>query len=139
MWSTWLIIVLFLTFVEVSTVNLVSVWFIASGLVSLFLSFFVKSFYVQFAIFVILGLILMVITRPILLKKLSKPKVKTNSDRVIGMKGIVTEEISKLKVGEVKVDGKRWSAISEDKIPKDSHIIVLGIEGVKLIVRKDDE
>ncbi len=139
MWSTWLIIVLFLTFVEVSTVNLVSVWFIASGLVSLFLSFFVKSFYVQFAIFVILGLILMVITRPILLKKFSKPKVKTNSDRVIGMKGIVTEEISKLKVGEVKVDGKRWSAISEDKIPKDSHIIVLGIEGVKLIVRKDDE
>ncbi len=139
MWVVWLIIIILLTFLEVVTINLVSIWFIASGLISLFLSFFIKSFYLQFAIFVTLGLILMLITRPILMKKLTKPSVKTNIDRVIGMEGVVTEEITRLKIGEVKVDGKRWSAISSEKLPVGSHVIIESIDGVKLIVRKGDK
>ncbi len=139
MWLLWLIIVILLTIIEISTINLVSVWFIASGLVSLFLSFFIDSFYVEFAVFVILGIILMLITRPILTKKMTKKKVKTNLDRVIGMEGIVTEEITKLKTGEVKVDGKKWSAISEQKITVGTTVIVESIDGVKLVVRKGEE
>ena len=71
MWVLWLAVIILLSFLEVTTVNLVSVWFIASGLISLFLSFFINSFYLEFAVFVIVGLILMLITRPILLKKFS--------------------------------------------------------------------
>lgn len=139
MWISWLIIVILLTFLEVITINLVSIWFIASGLVSLFLSFFTDSFLIQFAVFVILGLILMLITRPFFIKKMVKTDVKTNLDRVIGMEGIVTEEITKLKTGEVKVDGKRWSAISDQKIEVGTTIIVESIDGVKLVVRKGEK
>lgn len=139
MWVSWLILIILLTILEAITINLVSVWFIASGLVSLFLSFFVESFYIQFAVFVVLGLILMLITRPILIKKFGKANVKTNLDRVIGMEGIVTEAITKLKIGEVKVDGKRWSAISNEKIEPGSTIIVEGLDGVKLVVRKGEK
>lgn len=139
MWICWLIIVILLVFLEVITINLVSVWFIASGLVSLFLSFFVDTFLIQFAVFVILGLILMVLTRPVLIKKMVKTDVKTNLDRVIGMEGIVTEDIAKLKVGEVKVDGKKWSAISDSKIEVGTTIIVESIDGVKLVVRKGEK
>lgn len=139
MWICWLIIVILLVFLEVITINLVSVWFIASGLVSLFLSFFVDTFLIQFAVFVILGLILMVLTRPVLIKKMVKTDVKTNLDRVIGMEGIVTEDITKLKVGEVKVDGKKWSAISDSKIEVGTTIIVESIDGVKLVVRKGEK
>lgn len=139
MWVSWLILIILLTILEAITINLVSVWFIASGLVSLFLSFFVESFYIQFAVFVVLGLILMLITRPILIKKFGKANVKTNLDRVIGMEGIVTEAITKLKIGEVKVDGKRWSAISNEKIELGSTIIVEGLDGVKLVVRKGEK
>lgn len=138
LWVLWLIIVIVLAVIEVMTVNLVSVWFIASGLISLFLSFFIDSFFWQFAIFVILGLIFMIITRPLLVKKFGKSDVKTNLDRVIGMKGIVTSDISKLKVGEVKVDGKTWSAISDKKIEAGTTVIVEAIDGVKLVVRKDE-
>ncbi len=138
MWILWLVIVILLTFLEVITINLVSVWFIASALVSLFLSFVIDEFYIQFAIFVILGLILMVITRPILVKKFGKKNVKTNLDRVIGMEGVVTEEITKLKVGEVKVDGKKWSAISDKKIEVGTTVVVESIDGVKLVVRKGE-
>lgn len=139
MWIMWLIIIVLLTILEVITINLVSVWFIISGIVSLFLSFVIDSFYVEFAVFVCLGLVLMLLTRPYLVKKLSKKKVSTNLDRVIGMEGIVTEEITKFKIGEVKVDGKKWSAISNEKIEVGKEVIVEDIDGVKLIVRKEDE
>ena len=52
------------------------------------------------------------------------------------MEAIVTEEISKNKPGEVKVDGKRWTAISNKKIKVDSTVKVLEIEGVKLKVEE---
>lgn len=139
MWILWLIIVILLTFLEVITINLVSIWFIASALVSLFLSFMIDSFYIEFAVFVLLGLVLMLITRPILLKKMPRKDVKTNLDRVIGTEGIVTEEIAKHKIGEVKVDGKHWSAISDTKIEVGATIIVESIDGVKLCVRKGEK
>ena len=101
---------------------------------------FIFAFAIMLAIvFVVLGIVLMILTRPILMKHLSKDKVKTNTDRVIGMEGIVTETISKNKVGEVKVDGKRWSAISKEEIPRDKNVIVESVDGVKLIVKECEE
>lgn len=139
MWILWLIIIIMLVYLEIITINLVSIWFIASGVVSLFLSFVTDSFYIQFAVFVVLGLILMVLTRPFLVKKLVRKDVKTNLDRVLGMEGIVTEEINKQNIGEVKVDGKRWSAISDERVEKGSQVIVESIDGVKLVVRKGEK
>ena len=135
----WLIIVILLTIIEVSTVNLVSVWFIVSALISLLLSFFIDSFFIEFLVFVVLGIILLIITKPILNKYLLKNKdVSTNFDRVIGMTGIVTEDIIENEIGEVKVDGKRWSAISDEKIDKDTYVIIEKITGVKLVVSKKE-
>ena len=139
MWIAWLIIIILLTFLEVATVNLVSIWFVMSAIVSLFVSFAIDSFYIQFAIFVCLGIILMLLTRPYLVKKLTNKKESTNLDRVIGAEGIVTEEITKLKVGEVKVDGKRWSAISNELIKVGEEVIIERIDGVKLGVRKEEK
>ena len=139
LWILWLVVIILLTILEVSTVNLVSVWYIISALAALLISFFVDSLYVQCAIFVVLGLILMFITRPILLKKMVKKNVKTNLDRVIGMTALVTEEITRLKIGEVKVEGKRWSAVSNSTITVGESVIVEAIDGVKLVVRKGEE
>ena len=138
-WITWLVIILILSFVEIITVNLVTIWFVASAALALLVSLFVDSFYIQFLVFGITGLIIMVLTRPILKKLLTKDKTKTNLDRVIGMTGICTEEISsKNDVGEVKVDGKRWSAVSSTKIKKGDEVIITKIDGVKLIVKKGE-
>ena len=69
-----------------------------------------------------------------------KPKgEKTNLDRVIGMQGIVTEKITKTTPGEVKVDGKKWTAISNKIIEVDSIVKILDIDGVKLKVEKWEE
>ena len=133
MFYFWLAIVIILGIIEVATVGLVSIWFVISGIVSLILSFFVDSFAIQFGVFVLLGLILMLTTRKTLSKYFSKTE-KTNLDRVIGMQGIVTEDIEKNGIGEVKVDGKKWSAVADEEIKVDSIVKILKIDGVKLKV-----
>ena len=135
----WLGLVVTLTLIEVLTTNLVTIWYIVSALVSLILSFFIDSYLIEFAVFVILGTVLLFTTRDYLVKVLVKKKEKTNLDRVIGMTGVVTEEITKKKKGEVKVDGKRWTAIADKKIKVDSAVKVLEIDGVKLKVEEECE
>ena len=132
----WLIIILFLGFIEAITVNLVTIWFVISGIVSLILSFFIDDFIIQFSVFVILGILLLITTRSWLNKVFKINKHKTNLDRVIGMRGIVTEKITKNSPGEVKVDGKRWMAISDKTINVDNDVKILEIDGVKLKVEK---
>ena len=133
----WLVIVIILGIIELMTVNLVSIWFIESGIITLIASLFIDNIVVEFAIFVILGIIFMLLTKKII--KNIKPNVKTNLDRIIGMTGIVTEEINKNKNGEVKVDGKLWTAYSDNKIKVGSTVVVLSINSVKLKVKEIKE
>lgn len=138
MFYIWLIIIIVLGIIEATTVNLVSIWFIISGLFALITSFIFDNFLIQFAIFVVLGVLLMITTRDVLEKKLVS-KEKTNLDRIIGMKGVVTEEIDLFQMGEVKVDGKAWSAVSTTKLSVGEVVKILKIEGVKLIVEREEE
>ena len=134
----WLAIILLLVVIEVSTVQLTTVWFVVSGIISMILSIFMNSIEIQFAIFVIGGIVLLFTTRPYLMKKLKVKESRTNLDRVVGMNGIVTQDIDKLKPGEVKVDGKMWTAISDKEIKKGKVVEILKIEGVKLKVKEID-
>ncbi len=135
----WLALVIFLIIIEACTSDLVTIWFVASGIVALILSLFVDNILVQTSIFIILGVILMITTRPILKKFLKVKNEPTNLDRVIGMKGIVTQDISPLNYGEVKVDGKKWTATSETYLKVDEEVKILEINGVKLTVKKWEE
>lgn len=135
-WVMWLVVVVLLAIIEASTVNLVSIWFVISGLVALIVSLFTEAFYIQFGVFVLLGIILLVITKPAMNKMLKEKETKLNLERILGMEGIVTEEIEKNKIGEVKVDGKLWSAVSDVKIPVNSVVKAISMEGVKLVVEK---
>lgn len=138
-WIFWLVLVIVLSFVEIATVSLVSIWFVASGIVAMILSFFIEDTAIITTIFILLGIFLLVISRPIVNKLRSKDNEKTNLDRIIGETAIVTEDIKKNVVGEVKVDDKRWSAVSKEKCLKGDTVKVLKIDGVKLIVEKESE
>lgn len=136
LWVVWLMIIIALSVIEAATINLVSIWFIISAFISLITSFFNIPFLWQFGIFVLFGLFLMITTKPILKNWIKPREIKTNFDRVIGMTGVVTEEISKNIIGEVKVDGKKWSAMSTKKILVGEEVIIDSIDGVKLKVHK---
>ena len=135
----WLFIVIFLILIELVTINLVTVWYIASGIVAMILSIFIDNYFIQFLVFVVLGTLLLITTREYLVKLIGNKKEKTNLDRVVGMTAIVTQEIKKNNPGEVKVDGKRWTAVADKRIKVDSTVKVLEIDGVKLKVEEVDK
>lgn len=132
----WVLIIILLALAEVTTVNLTTIWFVASGLVSLILSFFIDNFLIQLGVFVILGIILLITTESKLQALVNERREKTNLDRIVGMQGYVVEKITKRKNGAVKVDGKVWTAFADQTIPKDSDVEILAIEGVKVKVKK---
>lgn len=138
MFYLWLLLVIILSIVEIITVNLVSIWFVISGIVAMIASLFTDNLVIQISIFVILGLIFMILTRKIV-KKIVPEKVKTNIDRIIGMQGIVITKIGKNKPGEVKVDGKIWTATSDETINQDEIVKILEINSTKLKVEKIKE
>lgn len=136
MWFIWLGIIVFLALIEVMTVSLTTIWFVMSGIIALLLSFFIDNFFIQFAVFVILGILLLCKTRTIFEKWFKGKEIKTNIDRIIGMEGIVTLEIKKNTPGEVKVDGKSWTAVASKKIKEGATVQILEIDGVKVKVEE---
>ena len=138
MFYTWLIIVIVLAIVEMLTVSLVSIWFVLSGILAMISTIFTDSIIIQTGIFVIFGIIFMLLTKKIV-KKAVPQKVKTNVDRIIGMEGIVTEKITKNHPGEVKVDGKKWTAIASKTIEVGSIVKILEINSTKLTVERMED
>lgn len=134
--NIWLIVFLVLLFIEIVTVNLVSIWFAIGALVSFIISIFIDNITIELTAFVAVSVLTLLLTKSLVNKIKNKNIEKTNLDRVIGKIGIVTMTITKLEPGEVKVDGKKWSAISNKKINVGSKVEILSIDGVKLLVKE---
>lgn len=134
----WLSLFIVLLVIEFMTVNLVTIWFAIGALFACVTTFITDSLIIQTCVFFIVSVASLIITRPIVKKYLSSKRVKINYDKVIGMIGIVTKDIKPLENGEVKVDGKYWTAKSDEEIKEGSKVEILSIEGVKLIVKKED-
>ena len=138
MFYIWLSIVVILAILEMSTVNLVSIWYIISGISAMIVSLFTDNIVIQVAIFVLGGTLLLILTKDAV-KKILPEKEKTNIDRIIGMEGTVTEKITKKTPGEVKVDGKYWTAVADENIPIDTTVEILEINSTKLKVKRMEE
>lgn len=135
----WFIAFLVLLFIEIITVNLVTIWFAVGSLAALFVSFFSDSIVLQVVVFILVSVFVLLITKPLMKKFKSFQVTPTNSDRVIGKIGDVTKKIEKNKYGEVKIFGNTWTAYSDEEIEVGSKVKVLEIEGVKLIVKKEEK
>jgi len=138
MFYVWLAVAIILAIIEMSTINLVSIWFIISSIIAMIVSLFIDNIVIQLAIFVLGGTLLLILTKEAI-KKILPEKTKTNIDRIIGMKGIVTEKITKKIPGEVKVDGKFWTATAEENINEDETVEILEINSTKLKVKRMEE
>ena len=142
----WLGLAIGLMVVELSTVQLVSVWFaVSAAVVSIIkLVFSTLGFGWQVLIFVALSAALLAATRPLVKKYVmtKKESQKTNLELVLGKDAIVTEEINNIKgMGAIKVNGLVWSARSVDEsiIPIDTIVVFKQISGNKAFVERKGE
>ena len=63
---------------------------------------------------------------------------KTNIDTIVGKTGNVLRAINENDDGLVKVGYEEWRARSKESIGEGVEVVVMGIEGVTLIVNKKD-
>lgn len=134
----WAAAILIFGIAEAVTVQLVSIWFLVGAIAALIAALCGAAPVIQIIIFIAVSVLALVITRPLVKKFVSSKKQSTNYDRVIGQIGIVTEDINNINAeGQVKADGKIWTARSIDNsiIPAGSEVIIDRIDGVKLIVK----
>lgn len=134
----WVIVMALAAFVEAATPVLVSIWFSVGALVAMLAAYFGASLTVQLLLFVFVSIAALVGARPLAKRFVDPHIVPTNADRLLGAKAQVTEEINNEHAsGAVYIDGKTWTARSEDGdiIPAGEQVEVIRMEGVKLFVR----
>jgi len=138
----WIGIMLVLMMIEAATMNLVTIWLAIGALASVFATLMGAGGVWQFAVFVIVSGIMLIFTRPLVKKYVSTRYQKTNSDSLIGRTARITQTVNnRLETGTAFLDGKEWSVRTEDdgQILNEGEMVkVLQIEGVKLIVEKDN-
>lgn len=138
MFYVWIALIVLAVVAEAMTTSLVAIWFVPGAIISMILALLDASVAAQVVTYFVSALVLLIVFK-LLNKKFRKKKgyTPTNVDRIIGGKGIVTEEINNIAAtGEVKIDGKRWSARTENDseiIAEGEQVTVVRIEGVKLI------
>jgi membrane protein implicated in regulation of membrane protease activity len=134
----WFAVIIIAGVIEAMTMNLTSVWLCIAAFVSLLIAVFAPAelVWLQITVFFVISGILLLLIRPLTTKYLKRNSIKTNADSLVGMTAVCTKPILDGERGEVKIEGKFWSAISNENIQEDEKVVVLAIKGVKLVVKK---
>ena len=138
--AVWTVVIVLAIIVEANTAALVSIWFIPPAVISLVIAIAGGSLTAQLIVFVLLSALLLVLSKTIFGRFLKKDEfVPTNMDRLPGMDAVVTIAIKGgTELGEVKVDGKHWSARLDDNSAAEvgEVLTVVRIESTKLICER---
>ena len=133
----WLMIAGIMAVLEAITMGLTCIWFVGGAVCAAIAAAAGAPVVVQIIVFLAVSAILIACTRPLAKKKLNDKVQKTNVESVIGQTGIVEEDIPSYGKGQVRVDGKVWTAVSEGtQIDKGRLVTVKNVRGVTLTVEK---
>jgi len=136
----WISMFVVLILIELLTLGLTTIWFAGGTLVAMLANVLGANNIVQWVLFFLASIILLVATRPFAVRFLNKDRVSTNADSLIGQLGVVEQEIDNLKaMGNIMINGQDWTARSASTdllIEKGKTVVVKSIEGVKLIVEE---
>lgn len=136
----WLMLVCIFVIMEFVTVSLTSIWFAGGALIALFAGLLGAPVFLQFLLFFVVSVILILFTRPFAMKFVKPHNVKTNYEEAIGKEVQVTEQIDNRKSrGTVRFNGLEWSARSTEDdviIEAGETVVVTEVRGVKLFVRR---
>jgi membrane protein implicated in regulation of membrane protease activity len=134
----WIIIAIVLAAVEGFTLGFVTIWFTIGAAAAAVVALAGGDPVIQVVVFFAVSIVLLIFTRPILVKKLKVGREKNNIELLEGKRGLVTEAIAPFKSGLVKVNGVIWTAVGDDNefaAEAGSEVEIVRVEGVKLIVK----
>lgn len=135
----WLAAVVVFAVAEMATTSLTTIWFAGGALVAFIMSLFDAPLWAEIVAFLVVSVVMLIFTRPVLTKVFKTGEVKTNVEGLIGTRAKVIVSIdNSQEIGYAVVNGQEWTARSadDDIIPENEIVEVVGISGVKLIVRR---
>ena len=139
----WLILLACFLVVEAITVGLTTIWFAGGALVAAIASGLGAGILIQWVLFLIVSLALLIFTRPMAVRYMNKGVPKTNVNSLIGERAVVIQKINNLEqTGQVRINDIEWMArTSSDEVTIPEHAIVTieDVQGVKLIVKEGTE
>ena len=135
-WLIWLSAGIILAILEVFTPGFFIVGIGVSLAITALPAAMGLLFWVQLLVCGVMILIFFLLVRPLVMKIPHSDSKKTGTAALMGEEGIVVETITRIEGGRVKVGGEVWKAKSDETIEKDSLVIVTGVEGVTLNVRR---
>lgn len=135
-WLIWLSAGIILAILEVFTPGFFIVGIGVSLAITALFSALGLPFWVQLLVCGVMILIFFLLVRPLVMKIPHSDSKKTGTAALMGEEGIVVETITRIEGGRVKVGGEVWKAKSDETIEKDLLVIVTGVEGVTLNVRR---
>lgn len=142
-WAIWLILCGIFLLIEIFNFSFLLIWPGIGSFFAFIASILGASIEIQIAVFAISTTLMILFMKPLVQKLFkNKDETKMNNNAMIGKKGIVIKEINPLdETGQVKVAGELWSAITLDNknIEINEIVKVTKVEGVKLVVTKDNE
>jgi len=124
--------------IEIFTVGFWFLWLAIAGvIVALLVQFgLLPALEIQLLVFALFTLLLIVFTRPLVVKFVKSNDKVSNVKALIGQHGITLTSIVPMQFGQVKVNGEIWTAVAEEELEENTRVEVMGIDGVKLQVKK---
>ncbi len=131
----WLALAVIFIIFEIFAPGFIFACFVVGAAAAGITSLVVDSYVLQGAVFAVVSLVLIPLTRP-LAARITKPSpVASNMDALIGKTGQVKKEVSP-QGGQVVVDDQVWQARAETTIPIDHMVTIVASEGTKLKVKE---
>lgn len=136
----WIIIAAVAIIIDIATSNFLFAWFTIGVIAAMIADLFGISFGVQVIIFLVINLITVSFGYPWAKKKFKKSVKRTPlmEETYIGRRMKAEEDI--IERAKVKVDGIYWTVVNTgEKIKSGENFKIIGIEGIKLIIKKEEE
>ncbi len=135
-WMIWLIVGLVLLIIELGMMSLFLLWIAIGAFVTGIVAIFVPTVWVQWLVFGVASIILLIATRPFARSVHASVTTPSNVDALIGARAMVIETIDPLKnIGRVRIGSDEWRARSDETIPAESWAEVTTVQGATLLVR----
>ena len=136
----WISLTIILSVIEAMTPALICIWPAFGALIAWVLALADAPPWLQVVVFIAASVVLIILTRPLAKRFVSKKIIATNADRIIGAEGVVIQTIDHIEnTGQIKAMGQVWSAKSADNeiIQNGARITITSLEGVKAIVKQN--
>ena len=135
----WIAVFILAIIIELSTEQLVSIWFSGGAIIGLLLAILAVDWYIQVLAVIFVSAILVGVMQYLLRrKKASEKDIKTNADALVDTRILVTKTVSKDQLGQGKYRDVYWTLVSDDTIVENEFARIVEIKGNKLVVKKID-